>query len=150
MNTCSFVMGPPVALQSIDKISETTAFIWTVFSGQDIPNPLIPQPSYVDVRDIARVVVYGVDHGDKTNGERFLLTRGIVPPQAAADILREAYPNRRDIIKEGTPGQGYLPGYAYPESKIIDGSKAVRATGQDYYSVEQTIIDTAKFLEKFL
>jgi nucleoside-diphosphate-sugar epimerase len=146
----TFVMGPPVALDSIDKIGDTNSFIWTVFSGQDFPAALKPEPSYVDVRDIGRVAVFGVDHGDKVDGERFLLTKGVVPPQAAADILREAYPDRRDIIKEGTPGEGYLPGYAYPEYKIIDGSKAVKVTGQDYYSVEQTIIDTAKFLEKFL
>ena len=32
----------------------------------------------------------------------------------------------------------------------MDGSKAVKATGQDYYTVEQTIIDTAKVLERYL
>ncbi|KAI5460974.1 hypothetical protein BGZ63DRAFT_388108 [Mariannaea sp. PMI_226] len=145
-----FVMGPPAALDSIESLSGTTAFIWKVFSGQDIPAPLKPDPPYVDVRDIARAAVYAIDHGKEVNGERFLLIRGAIPPQAAADILREAYPARRDIIKEGTPGAGYRPGFAFPEQRVIDGSKIVRVTGKDYYSVEQTIIDTAKFLEKFL
>ncbi|KAI5464801.1 hypothetical protein BGZ63DRAFT_378726 [Mariannaea sp. PMI_226] len=145
-----FVMGPPVTLDSIENISLTTAFIWKALSGQDIPPPFKPYPSYVDVRDVARVAVYGIDHGKEANGERFLLIKGAVPPQAAADILREAYPDRRDIIKEGTPGEGYLPGFVFPPERVIDGSKVVRVTGQDYYTVEQTIIDTAKFLEKFL
>lgn len=143
-------MGPPVGLESVDKISSTTGWIWTVFSGQDIPKPIVEDASFVDVRDIARVAVYGVDHGDKLDGERYLLANGVVSPQAAADVLREAYPDRRDVIKKGTPGEGYRPGFAYPEEKSIDGSKAVRATGQDYYPVEQTIRDTAKYLEKFL
>ncbi|KAF7554005.1 hypothetical protein G7Z17_g3204 [Cylindrodendrum hubeiense] len=146
----TFVMGPPVALESISKISMTTAFIWKVFAGQEIPAPISPNPGYIDVRDIARVFVFGVDHGDKTDGERYILVNGMVPPQAAADVLREAFPDRRDIIKEGTPGEGYTPDFTFPESRIIDGSKAVKATGQANYTVEQTIVDTAKFLEKFL
>ncbi|KAH7175653.1 hypothetical protein EDB81DRAFT_15461 [Dactylonectria macrodidyma] len=146
----TFVMGPPVALESLSKISGTTAFILQVFAGQEIPAPLTPNPGFVDVRDIARVVVFGVDHHDKANGERYILARGMVPPQAAADILREAFPDRRDIIKKGTPGEGYNPDFAFPETGIIDGSKAVKATGKSHYSVEQTIIDTANFLKGYL
>lgn len=143
-------MGPPAALTSIKSLSETTAFIWKVFSGEEIPAPLTPSPAYVDVRDIARLVVFGVDHPETANNERYLLSRGVVFPQAAADILRKALPEHRDRIKLGTPGEGYDPDYAFPAGRVVDGSKAVKATGQDYYSVEQTIIDTAKFLEKFL
>ncbi|KPM35564.1 hypothetical protein AK830_g11008 [Neonectria ditissima] len=146
----TFVMGPPVGLESPSKISGTTAFIWKVFAGQEIPAPISPEPGYVDVRDIARVVVFGVEHVDKADGERYILAKGVVTPQAAADVLREAFPGRRDIIKTGSPGKGYSSGFAFPETRFIDGSKAIEATGQDHYTVEQTIIDTAKFLEKFL
>lgn len=143
-------MGPQPGLESISKIGGTTAFIWQILSGQEIPKPLTPNPGYVDVRDIARVAVFSVDHPDKANGERFLLASGLVPPQAAADVLRKSYPERQDIIKAGTPGQGYFPGYKFPEERVLDASKAVKVTGQDFYSVEQTITDTAKSLEKFL
>ncbi|RGP77502.1 hypothetical protein FLONG3_4421 [Fusarium longipes] len=146
----TFVMGPQPGLESISKIGGTTAFIWQVLSGQEIPEPLVPNPGYVDVRDIARVAVFSVDHPEKTNGERFLLTSGVVPPQAAADILRKTYPDRQEIIKVGKPGEGYYPGYAFPKEKVLDASKTVKLTGQDFYPVEQTIIDTAKSLEKFL
>ncbi|KAM0556919.1 hypothetical protein ACHAPJ_005594 [Fusarium lateritium] len=146
----TFVMGPQPGLESISKIGSTTGFIWQVFSGQEIPQPLSPNPGFVDVRDIARVAVFSVDHPEKTNSERFLLTGGLVPPQVAADVLRKAYPERQDIIKVGKPGEGYNPGYAFPEQRFLDASKTVKLTGQDFYSVEQTIIDTAKSLEKFL
>ncbi|QPC58215.1 hypothetical protein HYE67_000446 [Fusarium culmorum] len=146
----TFVMGPQPGLESISKIGGTTAFIWQVFSGQDTPKPIIPNPSFVDARDIARVAVFIVDHPEKANGERFLLTAGLVPPQAAADVLRKAYPDRQDIIKVGQPGEGYYPGYAFPEEKILDASKTIKLTGQDFYPVEKSIIDTAKSLEKFL
>ncbi|KAF4959509.1 hypothetical protein FSARC_10714 [Fusarium sarcochroum] len=146
----TFVMGPQPGLESISKIGSTTGFIWQVFSGQEIPQPISPSPGFVDVRDIARVAVFSVDHPDKANGERFLLTGGLVPPQAAADVLRKAYPERRDIIKVGKPGEGYNLGYSFPEQRFLDASKTVKLTGQDFYSVEQTIVDTAKSLEKFL
>ncbi|RBR26599.1 uncharacterized protein FIESC28_00596 [Fusarium coffeatum] len=146
----TFVMGPQPGLDSISKIGGTTAFIWQVFSGQEIPQPLTPNPSYVDVRDIARVAVFSVDHPEKTNGERFLLTSGMVPPQAAADVLRKAYPDRQNIIKAGQPGEGYYPGYVFPEEKVLDASKTAKLTGQEFYPVEQTIVDTAKSLQKFL
>ncbi|KAF4345933.1 dihydroflavonol 4-reductase [Fusarium beomiforme] len=146
----AYVMGPQPGLESISKIGRTTAFIWQVFAGQDIPKPLSPNPAYVDVRDVGRVAVFSVDHPDKANGERFLLTSGLVPPQVAADVLREAYPERQDIIKAGNPGEGYFPGYAFSEERVLDSSKTVKVTGQDFYPVKQTIVDTAKSLEKFL
>ncbi|KAF7553224.1 hypothetical protein G7046_g7155 [Stylonectria norvegica] len=145
-----FVMGPHAVLDSVDKVSQTTAWIWSVFSGQQIPAPIVPVPFFVDVRDVARVVVFGVQHPEKANNERFLLSRGVIPPQAAADILRKAYPDRKDLIKVGTPGAGYLADFTVPGDRTIDGSKAVRVTGQDYISVEQSITDAAKSLEKFL
>ncbi|KAJ3518460.1 hypothetical protein NM208_g14504 [Fusarium decemcellulare] len=146
----TFVMGPYAALDSASKIGGTTAFIWQVFSGQEIPQPLSPNPNYVDVRDIARVAVFSVDNPDQANGERFLLSAGLVPPQAAADILRKAYPERQDIIKEGTPGEGYASGFAFPEDRVMDTSKVIKATGKGFYLIEQSILDTAKSWEKFL
>jgi nucleoside-diphosphate-sugar epimerase len=137
-------MGPPAALGSIDQLSATTEFIWTVFSGKDIPAPLTPAPAYVDVRDVARIVVFGIQNPDIAKNERYLLSRGVVFPQMAADVLQKNFPDSRDRIKAGesvTVGEG---------QSTIDGSKAVKVTGQDYYAVEQTIVDTAKALEKFL
>ena len=73
------------------------------------------------------------------------------PPQAHADVLRKAYPERASIIQEGTPGEGYTVGtYAFPKGKVYDGSKAVRLTGQDYIPVEKTIIDTVESLKSIL
>ncbi|KAF5000747.1 hypothetical protein FGRMN_1515 [Fusarium graminum] len=146
----TFVMGPQPGLESVSKIGDTTAFIWQVFSGAQTPKPLVPNPSYVDVRDIARVAVFSVANPAETDGERFLLSAGIVPPQAAADILRKEYPERQDIIKIGQPGEGYSPDYGYPEDKVFDASKAIKLTGQDFIPVEKSIIDTAKSLERFL
>ena len=74
----------------------------------------------------------------------------MAPVQAFADILREAFPDRRGIIQEGTPGVGYKPGYASLTPQSIDSSKAVKATGQAWTPFETTVLDTAKAYEKLL
>ncbi len=104
-------------------------------------------PGFVDVRDVARITVWAVEHPEKANGERYITSAAHGPTQAIADILRKAYPDRDDIIEKGTPGEGYLPGYKYPTSLNYDGSKATRATGQDYIPFEKTVLDTAEALK---
>lgn len=107
--------------------------------------------TYVDVRDVARFVVYAIDQPDKANNERFIAASSYAPPQAHADILRKAYPERADIIDKGTPGEGYTPGtYEFPKHKVYDGTKAVRFTGQDYIPVEQSVVDTIEKLKSIL
>ncbi|KAK3356615.1 hypothetical protein B0T25DRAFT_603133 [Lasiosphaeria hispida] len=54
---------------------------------------------YVNVRDVARLVIFGFEHPEKTNNERFILASAWSPAQAVADLLRKAYPERAGIIK---------------------------------------------------
>lgn len=147
-----FVIGPPLVLpQDPAKIGETTEFIWQVFSGQDIPGPLAGFGAYVDVRDVARLVLFAaVGKPDEANGERYIAAAHYANPQAAADILRKAYPDRRDVIKEGKPGDGYEKDYAWPTQRTYDGSKGEKALGRSYLSFERSILDAAKDFEIYL
>lgn len=128
----------------------TTAFIWSIFSGQDIPPPINATPCYVDVRDVARAVVFGIQKPEIADNERYLLSEGFLFPQAAADVLRKHFPESHDRIKAGNPGEGAESAAAAAKGATVDGSKLVRASGQDYFAVDQTIVDTVKALEKFL
>ncbi|KAI1119113.1 NAD(P)-binding protein [Nemania sp. NC0429] len=149
-----WVGGPPLYLPSSPKgIAETTLFIWEVFSGQEFPAGPAGYGTYVDVRDVARMTEWAVSHPEIAGGERYIVggNGNVGAPQAAADILRKAYPDRRDIIKEGTPGEGYLPGYAFdPEGVRASSSKAIEATGQDWITYDKMVLDTAKFFEGLL
>lgn len=145
------VAGPPLALpQTPEKIGLTAKFVWQVLSGEEIPPPLPNAMAYVDVGDVARIVVWGVEHAEQADGERYIAAASQAPPQAAADVLRRVYPERKDIIKTGTPGAGYREGYAFPEDDVIDSSKAEKATGQGYIGYEKMVIDTAKAFEAYL
>jgi nucleoside-diphosphate-sugar epimerase len=134
-----------------DKINETTEFIWKVFSGQELQGNVAGFGPFVDVRDVARLVVFGVEHGQEANEQRYLAVSGWITPQAAADILRKAYPGRRDVISEGEPHSNYLPDFKCPpQAPQIDASKAVKATGQGWLGVDAMILDAAKAFEVYL
>jgi nucleoside-diphosphate-sugar epimerase len=73
---------------------------------------------YVNVEDVAIAHVRAIERGSDTNGERFILVAGGLTLQETVDILRKHYPERKDTMVEGTPGQ-------YPAlTQSIDGSKA--------------------------
>jgi nucleoside-diphosphate-sugar epimerase len=145
-----FVLGPPLALPSTpDKVNETNLFILKVFLGGEIPELL--KGEFVDVRDVARLVVFGVEHADETHNQRYLTSSGFANPQAVADILRRAYPERRSVIKQGEPGSGYVADYSRPpNAALADASKAATATGQPWIGIETMVVDTAKAFEKYL
>jgi nucleoside-diphosphate-sugar epimerase len=148
------VWGPPVLLpENPEDLNMTAKVVWTVFSGQDIPPPLGGSNGAVDVRDVARLILFAVQEKEKADNQRFIAASGVRSEQAVADILRRAYPDRRDIIKEGNPGVGYLPDYSVPEdgpAARIDSSKAVKLTGSEWISHKQSAIDAAKAFERYL
>ena len=96
-------------------------------------------------------MVFGVEHPEKANNERFIAVSAYGSPQAVADILRKAYPERANIIEEGKPGEGYLPDHSFPRDGVVyDGSKAVRVTGQGFIPWEKTVLDTVEGLKSVL
>ncbi|KAI0538957.1 hypothetical protein GGR58DRAFT_466721 [Xylaria digitata] len=153
LNPC-WVAGPPLYLPSSPEgIAETNSFIWKVFSGQDFPDGPSGYGTHVDVRDVARMTEWAASNPEIAGGERFIVggNGNVGVPQAAADLLREAYPDRQNIIKKGTPGEGYRPGYAIdPEAVNINSSKAVKATGQGWIPYNKMVLNAAKLFEGFL
>jgi nucleoside-diphosphate-sugar epimerase len=90
---------------------------------------------YVDVADVALAHVRAIEKGSETNGERFIASAGSFSYQEQVDILRKHYPERKDIIVEGTPGQ-------YPTLiQSIDGSKATRVLGIKYKGLETSMLE---------
>lgn len=150
----SFVAGPPLILPtSFENINLTTRIITDVYHGVPLAKSGIPgaRPGYVDIRDVARLVVFAVQHPEKANNERFIAASAYALPQGVADILRKAYPERAGIIEEGKPGEGYSPDHSFPRDGLVyDGSKAVRVTGQEYIPWEKTVLDTVEQLKAIL
>jgi len=149
----SFVAGPPlVTPSSYDKIIISNRLIPDVYLGKPFAKSGLPGgfDAYVDIRDVARLVVFGIEHPDKADGERFLAAPYYAPAQAVADLIRKEYPGQKDVVEEGTPGEGYSPDYSFPEVRGYDSSKAVRVTGQQFIPFEQTVVDTVEKLKPIL
>jgi nucleoside-diphosphate-sugar epimerase len=155
----SVVIGPPVLVPSSpSKLNETLKPFYSILAGVSptIP-PKIGSGATSDVRDVARVHLWAYENHKVANGEKYISSSGNGPPQGIADVLRVQYPERKNIpigepemgysFKKDASGKiveiGYLPG-ATPQ---IFGKKAVDATGTDWISFPQSVLDTAKALE---
>ncbi|KAF3916295.1 Dihydroflavonol-4-reductase [Orbilia brochopaga] len=147
-----WVSGPPIVLPSdASKITVTIQTIWEIFSGKSEWFPLGEFSAYIHVFDVARLFVWAAQHPEKANGERYLAVAGRPSEQAIQDILREAYPGRRDVIKAGEKGKGYNKDFTFdPNGYGMDVTKAVKASGQDWIKFDQMVRDTAKAFEHLL
>jgi nucleoside-diphosphate-sugar epimerase len=151
-------IGPPVQPPSSpSKLNTTLLPIYNIFTGGLIP-PSISSGFFIDVRDVAFIHLWAYEHPGIANGERYVACHGYGPPQAAADILREAYPDRRDIIQVGKPGEGYI-GYengvvkevkSLPDKFSVSGEKAERVIGFKTRTFKESLLETAKVMEQYL
>jgi nucleoside-diphosphate-sugar epimerase len=91
---------------------------------------------FVGVDEVALGHVRAIEKGYESNGERFLLVNGKYSGQLIVDLMRKNYPERKDIIEEGIPGQ-----YATTPNRV-DGSKATRVLGIKYHDLETLLNQT--------
>lgn len=145
----SVVTGPPVSFPaSPEKLNTTLLPIWSIYSGGKTVPPQIGGASYIDVRDVARMHIWAVEHPEKSHRERYMVTNGKGPPQAAADLLREKFPDRDIVV--GNPGQGYTPDYWFVKGEpSMVSAKAYKALGVDRFIMYDTsVLDTVAAFEQ--
>ncbi|KAG7144657.1 putative uncharacterized oxidoreductase like protein [Verticillium longisporum] len=125
--------------------------VWYIYAGAVWPDEF-PMPTWVDVRDVARAIVFGVQKPEKAKGRRFLLAAYRVGRQAFADVLREKIPERKGVVREGTPGEGYPADFVTwgPEEVGMDGSRWTELSGQEYLPFEECAVGTAKSFDPYL
>ncbi|KAH8727211.1 putative NAD dependent epimerase/dehydratase [Phaeosphaeriaceae sp. PMI808] len=148
-----FVIGPPlIAPKTVSAVGETIHNIWQVFSGVSDLKPFPGLSEVVDVRDVAQLLRYPIEHPVETNGERYIASGSISHPQATADILREELKSDASAlarISKGTPGKGYRSDYQQIDDdqggNDVDSSKARKLLeGGEWISHKKSVIDTAK------
>lgn len=148
----AFVYGPPAVLpEDPEKIAETVKPIYDILSGKPLPPAMGGSGAYIDVRDVAALMVLAVEKGKEMNGERYIAAAGVGGMQQIADILNEGYPERKGKIAVGEPGVGYEAGFGFPkEGSRIDSSKGKKALGRNWIGYKESVLDAAKLFEKYL
>ncbi|KAL2192485.1 hypothetical protein P885DRAFT_72970 [Corynascus similis CBS 632.67] len=137
------VLGPPLYLpKPISSLSMRVKDVYDIFHGGHIPEFAPIRTTFADVRDVAELVFRAVERDIERPGarERYLLTAPPpISPQGIADALRDSFPERRDIIREGNPGE------TYPDMTFrFDSSKAASLLGRDWIGFQQSVVDSAR------
>ncbi|KAI1776469.1 NAD(P)-binding protein [Hypoxylon cercidicola] len=146
----TYFIGPPlVPWKTKEQIPYSLSNVWKLMQKEDVPGPMLLYESSIDIRDVARVILWSAINPNTADGERFLCASAVGGAQAIADILNKHMPSLG--VARGSPGQGYESGYPPTSGTIaFNAHKAVQATGQDWIPYETSITDTAKFLMQYL
>ncbi|KAI1424377.1 hypothetical protein F5Y12DRAFT_715325 [Xylaria sp. FL1777] len=144
-----FIGQPLIPWETPKDIPYSNTDFWKVVAGEEIPGPMMFYNDTIDIRDVARMLLWSARNPEKADGQRFLCSSAVGGGQAIADILGKHMPSLN--IQGGQPGQGYSPDYK-PKVDVagFDSSKAVSATGRDWIPYEQSVVDLAQFLQRYL
>jgi nucleoside-diphosphate-sugar epimerase len=144
----SFVYGallpPPSTVQEV-QANTTAKDIIFYYSGENQdPSKDLGLHAFVDVTDVALAHVRAVEKGDKSDGQRYLLSSGTFTFQQTVDILRENFPERQNVIAKGQPAKN-------DKVHRFDNRKSVRDLGiqyKDFNTSVLTTVDSVKHLYK--
>jgi nucleoside-diphosphate-sugar epimerase len=144
-----FIGAPLIPWKTAADIPYSNSDFWKVVAGEEIPGPMMIYGDTVDIRDVARMLLWAALNPAQSDGQRFVCSSCVGGGQAIADILRKRMPSF--TIQGGHPGQGYSPDYK-PKIGVggFDSSKAVSATGEDWIPYEDSVVNLAQFLQRYL
>lgn len=116
--------------------------VYDILHGGPIPEFAPIRSTFIDVRDVAELVLRAAEQHDQTEGgrERYLLVgQSMISPQQIADTLREHFPDRKDTVQEGNPGE------EHPEMTWkFDSSKARGLLDRNWVGFSTSVVDSAK------
>ncbi|KAI0884360.1 NAD(P)-binding protein [Annulohypoxylon maeteangense] len=142
----TYFIGPSLTpWTSPSQLPFSLGNLFSLLSTKQIPGPNLIYENTIDVRDVARVILWTVLNPVAADGQRYLCAAATGGSQAMADILNKYMPELG--LSKGTPGEGYEEDYPSTSGNVaFDGKKAVEATGQEWIPYETSILDTTKAL----
>lgn len=139
------VLGPPLFLPNpIDKLSIRALDIYNLYHGGPIPAFSPVRTAFVDVRDLAQLTFNVVEKSatsvKRNVRERYMVVgESGVSPQRMVDVLRTAFPERRDVIAKGNPGE------TYPEMTWrFDAGKVRALMPEPWVGFDRSVVETAE------
>lgn len=141
------IIGPPVDTDASISVGLVSGLL-------DGSTPALPSNGFsiIDVRDVAAMHVAALEQPEAI-GQRYLATAEYMPFPKVAEILREAYPDRRVtartvpdwliklLARFGGPARQIINDIG--NEKIFDGRKGEALLGRPYIPSRQSILETA-------
>ena len=149
----NLVFGPPIQPPATaSALNASLRPIWDILAGYGTGAlASFGTHSFVDVRDVARIHLWCMEHPNQSSDKRIRAAVGLEPPQVVVDILRQAYPERDDIILQRKTGRRDLPHSVLIEGgTFVNGVQASQLATMKYMPLKQSILDTAKVMERYI
>ncbi|KAK0707198.1 hypothetical protein B0T21DRAFT_352992 [Apiosordaria backusii] len=152
------VLGPPLFMPSpLSGLSMRVKDIWDVMHGGEVPEASVIRGTFVDVRDVAEVVVRSVaddlaseEEGKKKRERLLLLAQDNVSPGQMAKVLREEFGDRlKGVIREAHEGEDEEVVRERVALKKFDSSLARKVLGKDWVMFRDSVVDSARFFVNF-
>ncbi|TVY49587.1 putative uncharacterized oxidoreductase [Lachnellula occidentalis] len=136
------VYGPSGSVVTdLDHLNTSAADIYRLMNGSCKEVPETSFFAWVDVRDVGEVHARAYESPEAA-GQRYLAASGRYTYQKVCDIIRKDFPERRNLVPEGTPNA------PFPDVYGIDNSKVKKELGVEFRSLETSIHDMAvQFIE---
>jgi nucleoside-diphosphate-sugar epimerase len=136
------VYGPNTnTVKNLDHLNTSSADIYRLMNGSEKTVPDAAFFAFVDVRDVGEAHARAYESPEAA-GQRYFCTAGGFTYQQICDIIRKDFPEKKDLVPEGTPGA------PFPDVYKVDNSKAKKELGMTFRDLETTIHDqVVEFLE---
>lgn len=136
------VYGPNInTVKSLDHLNTSSADIYRLMNGSEKTVPDTQFFAFVDVRDVGDAHARAYETPEAA-GQRYFITAGGFTYQQVCDIIRKDFPEKKDLVPEGTPGA------PFPDVYKVDNSKAKKELGITFRDLQTTIHDqVTEFIE---
>lgn len=140
------IYGPLVDAGQLAGPHDLNQSTWNIYSQllePDIKSTDAVPPTkshlYVDVRDAARAHILAASTPE-AGGRRFVICAGEMSMQRIANILREALPEKRDVVPSGDPDDWKMPEGRFTASS----ADAEQVLGLEFRDPKSTIEDMGR------
>ncbi|RFU72883.1 cinnamoyl- reductase [Trichoderma arundinaceum] len=129
------VYGPILhSVSDVKAMNTSSGDIYRLIDGSEknVPDTLIW--AFADVRDLAEAHLQAYEKPEAA-GQRYLIATSSFSYQQICDIIRDKFPELRELTPKGNTGDPLPPVYK------LDNSKASAELGIKFRSLEETVVD---------
>ncbi|KAJ6437348.1 LOW QUALITY PROTEIN: lea domain-containing protein [Purpureocillium lavendulum] len=132
------VYGPVIHhVKNVKSLNTSSEDIYRLIDGSTKEVPDTSFWAYTDVRDLAEAHVLAFEKPEAA-WQRYLIANASYSFQQVCDVIRDKFPQFRDVTPKGNTGAPLPPIYK------LDTTKAVQQLGMKFRPLEDTVVNISK------